>query len=54
MPTIRFCPQPNRYGVMRIDPVASVKHLDDVDALASAHALQTKHYLVYIEEVRLL
>ncbi|KAI0664055.1 hypothetical protein C8Q70DRAFT_905404 [Cubamyces menziesii] len=45
-----FCPMPYRYGVMRIDAVASVQHLRDSIATKQAEALDTKEYLVYLDE----
>ena len=42
---------PYRYGVMRIDAVASVQHLRDSIATKQAEALDTKEYLVYLDEV---
>ncbi|KAI0653313.1 hypothetical protein C8Q70DRAFT_927924, partial [Cubamyces menziesii] len=45
-----FCPMPYRYGVLRVDAVETVKHLNDPVATAQAAALQTKEYLVYLDE----
>ena len=48
-----FCPMPYRYGVLRVDAVETVKHLNDPVATAQAAALQTKEYLVYLDEVNI-
>ncbi|KAI0328986.1 hypothetical protein GY45DRAFT_1253846 [Cubamyces sp. BRFM 1775] len=48
--SVYFCPMPHRYAAIRIDPVTMVEHLDDPIALAAAHAMETRTYLVYIEE----
>ncbi|KAI0327920.1 hypothetical protein GY45DRAFT_1220215, partial [Cubamyces sp. BRFM 1775] len=45
-----YYPMPYRYGVMRIDAVASVQHLKDPVATKQAAALQPQEYLVYLEE----
>ena len=50
--TIYFGPNPGTYGVIRMDPVAMVQHLNDPEALAEAEAMQPKSYLVYLEHVR--
>lgn len=46
-----FCPMPYCYGSMRIDPVASVQHLNDPIAEAEARNLRTRHHLVYLYHV---
>ncbi|EIW54304.1 uncharacterized protein TRAVEDRAFT_83878, partial [Trametes versicolor FP-101664 SS1] len=43
-------PLPGRFGVMQIDPVAMVEHLEDEDALAPAKAIQTKRYIGYLRD----
>ena len=48
MPNPRFCPTPNRYAVIRIDPVACVQHLRDPEASAAAANIKTKSYLVLV------
>ena len=47
-------PFEGRFAVIRIDPVASVAHLNDTEATKSAKALESKCYLVYISMVHLL
>ena len=47
-------PFEGRFAVIRIDPVASVAHLNDTEATESAKALESKCYLVYISAVCLL
>ena len=49
-----FKPVESRFAVIRIDPVASVAHLNDPEATEAAKALESKCYLVYISVVRLL
>ncbi|KAI0365073.1 hypothetical protein BV20DRAFT_955066, partial [Pilatotrama ljubarskyi] len=44
-----YSPMPYRYGVIRLDSVWSVKHLDDPVAIRQAEILQNKRYLVYLE-----
>lgn len=46
-----FCTMPYHYGSMRIDPVASVGHLNDHVAEAEARKLHTRRYLVYLYHV---
>lgn len=52
--TVFFSPNTGTYAVIRLNPVAMVKDLDDPEALVAAEALQTKRYLVYIEYVSVL
>lgn len=47
----RFKPKAFTYAALRIDPAASVTHLDDPIATAAAEAMSTKVYLVYIRFV---
>ena len=49
-----FKPNESRFAVIRIDPVASVAHLNDPEVTEAAKALKSKCYLVYISMVRLL
>ncbi|KAI0740873.1 hypothetical protein C8Q76DRAFT_709310 [Earliella scabrosa] len=49
--TIYFGPNPGTYGVIRMDPVAMVQHLNDPEAMAAAQAMQPKSYLVYLEHI---
>ena len=49
-----FKPNESRFAVVRIDPVASVAHLNDSVATEAAKALESKSYLVYVVAVRLL
>ena len=51
MPDLRICPSPHRYAVIRMDPVASVQHLNDPKALEAAKAMTTKSYLVWLGTV---
>ena len=44
-----FCPTTDSYAVIRMDPIAMVEHLNDAEALASARALRSKSYVVYID-----
>ena len=46
-----FKPNACRFAVIRIDPVASVAHLNDSEATESAKALESKCYLVYVSVV---
>lgn len=46
-----FSPIASAYGVLRMDPVAMVAHLNDPDATAKAQAMQTKWYLVHVVRV---
>ena len=48
-----FKPNESRFAVIRIDPVASVAHLNDSEATEAAKSLESKCYLVYIAAVRL-
>ncbi|KAI0629528.1 hypothetical protein C8Q77DRAFT_292120 [Trametes polyzona] len=48
-----FSPDPLWYAVIRIDPMATVKALDDPVATAAAQAMSTKPYLVFLRRVRL-
>ena len=48
-PKAPYCPSPDSYAVVRLDPVAMVEHLNDREALASARAMKPKTYLVYID-----
>ncbi|OJT03469.1 hypothetical protein TRAPUB_5888 [Trametes pubescens] len=43
------CPGYMQYAVIRIDPVAMVKHFNDPCAEADAAKLLTKKYLVYLD-----
>lgn len=52
MPDRRICPTPGQYAVIRIDPLASVQHLNDEEASAAAAAITTKTYLVLLSIVR--
>ncbi|KAI0350634.1 hypothetical protein OH77DRAFT_1430812 [Trametes cingulata] len=45
-----YCPMPYRYGVAKIDPLATVQHLNDEVATEKASKLRTKQYLVYLEQ----
>lgn len=47
----KFFPLPGRFGVMQIDPVAMVEHLEDEEALAAAKAMQPKRYIGYLCDV---
>ncbi|EIW54185.1 uncharacterized protein TRAVEDRAFT_132557 [Trametes versicolor FP-101664 SS1] len=47
--TVFFSPNMGNYAVIRMDPVAMVKDLDDPEALVAAEALKTKKYLVYLD-----
>ena len=46
-------PHPCSYAAIQVDPVASVAHLNDENALAAARALRPRTYLVYIVRVSL-
>lgn len=46
-----FSPNASWYAVIRMDPVATVRHLNDPVATAAAEALSPKKYLVYLEHV---
>ena len=46
-----FKPNKSRFAVIRIDPVASVAHLNDAEATEAAMALESKCYLVYVAAV---
>ena len=48
-----FCPSASLYGVMRMDFVAMVAHLNDPQATSEAEAMSPKSYLVWIAIVRL-
>lgn len=52
--TVFFSPNPGTYAVIRMNPVAMVKDLNDPEALVAAEALQTKKYLVYLDFVSAL
>ncbi|KAI0350652.1 hypothetical protein OH77DRAFT_1412753 [Trametes cingulata] len=45
-----YCPMPYRYGILRIDALCSVEHLNDSVASEQASKLNTKQYLVYLEQ----
>lgn len=49
--TVYYSPNAGSYAVIRLNPVAMVKHLNDSEALSAAEALQTKAYLVYLHLV---
>lgn len=49
--TVFFSPNTDTYAVIRMNPVAMVKDLNDPEALSAAEALQTKAYLIYIDHV---
>ncbi|OSC96774.1 hypothetical protein PYCCODRAFT_1249038 [Trametes coccinea BRFM310] len=44
-----YCPSLYQYAVVRMDPVAMVKHFDDPIATSEAQALACKKYLVYLD-----
>ena len=39
------------FAVIRMDPVAMVRHLNDPEATRAAEALSPRKYLVYLDEV---
>ena len=39
------------FAVIRMDPVAMVRHLNDPEATRAAKALSPRKYLVYLDEV---
>ncbi|RDX46964.1 hypothetical protein OH76DRAFT_1321749, partial [Lentinus brumalis] len=41
-------PEDETFAVIRMDPVAMVRHLNDPEALRAAQALSTRSYLVYL------
>ncbi|KAH9851157.1 hypothetical protein C2E23DRAFT_698868, partial [Lenzites betulinus] len=43
-----YCPMPCRFGTIRIDPLASVQHLNDPIAENEAQSLETKTYICYL------
>ncbi|EIW54207.1 uncharacterized protein TRAVEDRAFT_132815, partial [Trametes versicolor FP-101664 SS1] len=43
-----FSPNAPCYAVIRMDPVAMVKKLDDPEALAAARAMTPRSYVVYL------
>lgn len=45
-------PRDEAFAVIRLDPVASVRHLKDPEALRAARALTPGTYVVYLFEVR--
>lgn len=52
--TVFFSPNTSTYAMIRLNPVAMVKDLNDPEALAAAEALQTKAYLIYIDYVGII
>lgn len=46
-----FSPNAPCYAVIRMDPVAMVKKLDDPEALAAARAMTPQSYVVYLSLV---
>lgn len=44
-----YYPTTYSYAAIRIDPVAMVEHLNDVEALAAARLIRPKSYVVYID-----
>ncbi len=52
--TIFFSPNSSTYAVIRMNPIAMVKDLNDPEALSAAEALPTKAYLIYIDCVRVI
>ncbi|KAI0350612.1 hypothetical protein OH77DRAFT_1412784 [Trametes cingulata] len=44
----KFFPLPGRYGVMQMDPVAMVEHLQDQEALRQAKEMHTGKYIAYL------
>lgn len=50
--TVFFSPNPGTYAVIRMNPVAMVKDLNDPEALSAAEAIQPKAYVVYLKNVR--
>lgn len=46
-----FCPLPQRFAVIQMDPVGMVKHYDDPIALAAAQAMKPMKYIVYLRTV---
>ena len=49
--TMEPYPRDEAFAVIRLDPVASVRHLKDPEALRAARALTPRTYLVYLFEV---
>ena len=41
-------PLPDSYAAIRVDPVASVEHLNDEKALAAARAMCPKTYITHV------
>lgn len=50
--TVFFSPNPGTYAVIRMNPAAMVKDLNDPEALSAVEAIQTKAYVVYLKNVR--
>ena len=50
-PPVGFTPDPLAYGVIQMDPVAMVAHLNDSQARISALAMKPKSYLAFLDIV---
>ncbi|RPD56370.1 hypothetical protein L226DRAFT_468638, partial [Lentinus tigrinus ALCF2SS1-7] len=48
-PGFWYTPMEGSFAVIRMDPVAMVRHLDDPEALRAAEALSPQSYLVYLD-----
>ncbi|KAI9063911.1 hypothetical protein FKP32DRAFT_1676002 [Trametes sanguinea] len=46
---IFFSPSPGTYAVMRLNPVETVRHLDDLIALAEAQGMRVKSHLIMLD-----
>ncbi|RPD56396.1 hypothetical protein L226DRAFT_468618 [Lentinus tigrinus ALCF2SS1-7] len=49
MPDLQYVPRTHAFAVIRMDPVAMVRHLGDPEATRAAEALTPKSYPVYVE-----
>lgn len=50
-PRLFFSPNTPCYAVIRMDPVAMVKKLDDTEALDAARAMTPQSYVVFLNLV---
>ncbi len=51
MPSAIYMPREDAFAVIRMDPVAMVRHLNDTEALRAAEAMSPRSYLVYVHTV---
>lgn len=53
-PRLFFSPNTPCYAVIRMDPVAMVRKLDDPEAMAAARGMTPQSYVVFLSNVSLM